>query len=142
MNGARLLGTALVFGVGAFLVFAGISVLAWRLFPYPSAADQLSQTRIWLFHVVGEKFAGLLLGCAVAYFAARSYRPTWKIGLVTGILAAVAFQLAAIAVYLVRFGFSAYTRYNALFSTMFSTITFAALFAFVAVWRDYRRAQQ
>jgi hypothetical protein len=112
MNSARLVSTAAIFGLIAFGVFCVVSLAAWHFFPYPSAADQLLRTRIWLFHVVGEKLGSLTLTCVVAFLAARAYRPSWKIGFFTGVLAAVAFQFFSIVLYLVRFGLSLAKKAN------------------------------
>jgi hypothetical protein len=140
MNTARLVRRAALLGVIAFLAFSLISALAWRLFPNPAGADQFAQTNIWFLHILAEKVAGILIGCVVAFVAARSYRPSWRVGVLSGVLAAVIFQTISIVVYLLRFGASAYSRYNALLTTMLWTIMLGALFAFFAVWKDYRGA--
>jgi len=114
MSIARLIGTAAGLGVLAFVAFWLISALGWGLFPYSAGADQFAQTRVWLVHIIAEKAAGILIGCVVAFVAARSYRPSWRIGVLSGVLAAVTFQALSIVVYLLRFGAAAYARYNAL----------------------------
>jgi hypothetical protein len=139
MNSLRLFSTAAVYGLIAFLAFCAISTLAWRLFPYPTGADQLLRTQVWLLHVTSEKIGGILLGCVIAFLAARAYRPSWKLGVLTGVLAAVVYQIFTIVLYLTRFGFHAYTTYHTFIQTMFSTVALAGLFSFVAVWRQYRR---
>jgi hypothetical protein len=139
MSVGRLLGTAASLGVVAFVVFWLVSALGWRLFPDSAGTDQFVQTRVWLVHIIAEKAAGILIGCVVAFVAARSYRPSWRIGVLSGVLAAVTFQAISIVVYLRRFGAAAYARYNALLTTMLWTIMLGALFAFLAVWKDYRR---
>jgi hypothetical protein len=139
MNSVRLFSTAGIYGFIAFLAFCAISTLAWCLFPYPTEADQLLRTRIWVLHVISEKIGGILLGCIIAFFAARAYRPSWKVGVLTGVLAAIAYQMLTIALYLIRFGFHVYAIYHTFLQTMLSTIVLAALFSFIAVWRQYRR---
>jgi hypothetical protein len=139
MRVARLIGTATGLGVIAFVAFWLVSALGWRLFPYPAGADQFAQSRVWLVHIIAEKAAGILIGCLAAFVAARLHRPSWRIGVLSGVLAAVTFQAISIVVYLVRFGGTAYARYNALLTTVLWTIMLGALFAFFAVWRDYCR---
>jgi len=70
--------------------------------------------------------------------AARSHRPTWKIGVSTAIATAVTFQLVAIAIYLLRFGVTSYRTYNDFIYTMMSAVLLAWLFGFFAVWKQYR----
>jgi hypothetical protein len=41
-------------------------------------------------HLVVEKTASILICGIVALLAARAYRPSWKSGVLTGVLAAVA----------------------------------------------------
>src|SRR6516162_11092851 len=76
----RLICVAITFGVVCFLVFWGLSVLLWRLFPEQHSTDELMQQLHWTIHVVAEKVGGLILMSLAAFLAARSHRPTWKIG--------------------------------------------------------------
>lgn len=135
----KLICVAAGFGVVCFLVFWGLSVLSWRLFPEQHPADELIRQLHWTIHVVAEKVGGLVLMCLAAFLSARSYRPTWKIGVSTAIATAVIFQLVAIAVYLLRFGLSSYRTYNDFIYTMTSAVALAWLFGFLAVWKQYRR---
>jgi hypothetical protein len=90
-------------------------------------------------HLVVEKTASILICGIVALLAARAYRPSWNSGVLTGVLAAVAFQIFAIILYLIRFGFVRYAIYHSFIRTMFETIIFGGLFSFLAVWPQYRR---
>ena len=134
----RLIRVAIAFGVMCFLVFGGLSVLSWRLFPEQHSTDELVQQLHWTIHVVAEKVGGLVLMSLAAFLAARSHRPTWKIGVSTAIATAVIFQLVAIVVYLLRFGVTSYRTYNDFLYTMTSAVMLAWLFGFFAVWRQYR----
>jgi hypothetical protein len=96
----------------------------------------------WLAHGLGEKIGSLVLVSVLAFFAARVHRPTWKMGVFTGIATAVVFQLIAVVVYLIRFGPSAYRTYNDFIYTISSTIALAWLFGFFAIWKQYRRERQ
>jgi hypothetical protein len=139
MNTLRFFSTAAVYGFAAFLLFCGIATLAWRVYPYPSGADDLVRTQIWLIHSLSEKCGATLLGCITSFLAARAYRPSWTIGVLTGILAALSFQIFSIALYLGRFGFHAYFTYHTFVRTMSSAIGLGGLFSFLAVWRQHRR---
>jgi tellurite resistance protein TehA-like permease len=140
MNGIyqRLIRVAFVYGVMCYLVFVGLSILSWRLFPEQHSDDELMQQMRWAVHVVAEKVGGLILMSVAAFMAARSHRPTWKIGVFTAIATAVIFQLVAVIVYLVRFGASSYRTYNDFLFTISSAVAFAWLFGFFAVWKQYR----
>jgi len=135
---AKLVRVALIYGVVCYLVFVGLSVLSWRVFPDHRSDDDLTQQLHWTVHVVAEKIVGLILMSFTAFFAARSYRPTWKVGVATAIAAALAFQLVAVVVYLVRFGVSSYRTYNDFIYTISSAVMLAWLFGFFAVWKQYR----
>jgi tellurite resistance protein TehA-like permease len=134
----RLIRIAIIFGVVCFLVFWGLSVLSWRLFPEQHSTDELMQQLHWTIHVLAEKVGGLVLMSLAAFLAARSNRPTWKIGVSTAIATAVVFQLVAIVIYLLRFGVTSYRTYNDFLYTMTSAVMLAWLFGFFAVWRQYR----
>jgi hypothetical protein len=135
---AKLVRVALIYGVVCYLVFVGLSVLSWRVFPDHHSDDDLTQQLHWTVHVVAEKIAGLILMSITAFLAARSCRPTWKVGVATAIAAALVFQLVAIVVYLVRFGVSSYRTYNDFFYTIWSAVMLGWLFGFLAVWKQYR----
>jgi hypothetical protein len=134
----RLIRVAITFAVVCFLVYWGLSVLSWRLFPEQHSTDELMQQWHWAIHVVAEKVGGLVLMSLAAFLAARSHRPTWKSGVSTAIATGVIFQLVAIMVYLLRFGGTSYRTYNDFIHTMMSTVALAWLFGFFAVWRQYR----
>ena len=138
----KLIRIALIFGGAGFLVFAGFSLLAWKFYPYQPSDDELTRQIRWLVHCLGEKIGSLVLVSVLAFFAARAHRPTWKMGVFTGIAAAIVFQLIAVVVYLVRFGPSVYRTYNDFIYTTSSTVELAWLFAFFAVWKQYRRERQ
>ena len=140
MNGIyqRLIRVASFYGVVCYLVFVGLSILSWRLFPEQHSDDELVQQMRWTIHVVAEKVGGLILMSLAAFMAARSLRPTWKIGVFTAIATAVIFQLVAVVVYLLRFGASSYRTYNDFVFTMSSAVALAWLFGFFAVWKQYR----
>jgi hypothetical protein len=134
----KLIRIALIFGVIGFFVFAGLSLLAWRVYPYQPSDDDLMRQLRWTARMVGEKIGGLVLLSIMAFVAARVNRPTWKIGVSTAVVTAVVYQLIAVIVYLVRFGFSSYQTYHNLLSTLFYSIALAWLFGFFAVWKQYR----
>ena len=139
MNQRRLLSTAALYGLAALLVFTAMSLLAWQLFPYPSGSTPPVRTQIWLTHLIAEKTGNILICCIVAFLAAKAYRPSWKLGVLTGVAAAIAFQIFAVVVYLMRFGFAVYATYHTFIRTMLETIIFGGLFSFVAAWPQYRR---
>src|ERR1035441_4189696 len=98
MNGIyqRLIRVAFIYGVVCYLVFVGLSILSWKLFPEQHSDDELVRQMRWTFHVVAEKVGGLILMSLAAFMAARSHRPTWKIGVFTAIATAVISQLVAV----------------------------------------------
>jgi putative Mn2+ efflux pump MntP len=140
MNTSRFFGVVAMFGIGAYFVFIGISAVAWWIFPYPSGADDAALIHIWLYHALAEKIVNMAMTCAIAFMAANQFRPSWKIGLLTGVLSSIVFQVASIVNYIVRFGVDEYIKNNNLLSTMLFTIGLSVLFAFFAVWKDYRSA--
>jgi hypothetical protein len=89
-----------------------------------------------------EKIAGLVLLSIIVFFAARANRPTWKTGLLTAVATSVIFQLIAVAVYLVRFGLSAYKTYNDFIWTMLWTVGIGYCFGYLAVRKQYLQAKQ
>ena len=138
----RLNPTVSVYSVGGYLVFAGLSFLSWRLFPEQHSGDELGREIRWMVHAVAEKIGGLILMCLAAFWAARSHRPTWKIGIFTAIATAVLFQLVAVFVYLLRFGASSYRTYHDFIYTMTSAVALAWLCGFFAVWKQYRHERR
>ena len=138
----RLSAVALVTATVAFVLFAAGSVAAWRLFPYPAGADDLQRQMIWMWHTAGEKLGQCVLVAVLAFVAARLHRPSWKIGIVTGVLAVVIFQFISIGVYVGRFGLEAYQTYNTFWGTLQFNVPVALLFGFFAVWGQYRRERQ
>src|ERR1039458_8403576 len=82
----KLIRIALIFGVIGFFVFAGLSLLAWRVYPYQPSDDDLMRQIRWTAHMVGEKIGGLVLLSIMAFVAARVNRPTWKIGVSTAVV--------------------------------------------------------
>ena len=106
-NNAKLIRVALLYGGVCFLVSWGVSVLGWRLFPDQPKDDD------------------------------EGDHPTWKWGVVTGMAAAVAYQLIAVLVYVVRFGLAAYQQYNRFLYTMLCTALLAWLFGYLAVRRQH-----
>ena len=135
----RLAIVAIVTGTSAFAVFVICSLMAWHIFPYPECADKLQRQMVWLNHVVGEKIGQCVLFAVVGFVAARLHRPSWKLGIVTAILAVLVFHFISVAVYIVRFGFGAYRIYNTFWGTLQVNIPIALSFGFFAVWRQYRR---
>ena len=138
----KLICVAAAYGVVGFLVFWGLSVLSWRLFPEQHPADELIRQLHWTIHVAAEKVGGLVLMCLAAFLAARSHRPTWKVGVSTAIATAVIFQLVAIVIYLLRFGMTSYRTYNDFIYTMTSAVALAWLFGFFAVWKQHRHEKR
>ena len=136
---AKLVRVALFYGAVCFFVLWGLSMFAWWLFPNQPKDDELMGQIRWGSHVVGEKIVGLLLLSVTAFFASRTHHPTWKWGVATGISAAVAYQLIAALVYVVRFGVAAYQQVSDFGYTMLWTAFLASLFAHLAVRRQYSR---
>ena len=134
---AKLIRVALLYGGICFLVSWGVSVLGWRLFPDQPKDDELTIRLHWVIHMASDKVIGLLLLSVTAFLASRAYHPTWKWGVATGMAAAVAYQLIAVLVYVVRFGLAAYQQYNRFFYTMLCTALLAWLFGYLAVRRQY-----
>src|SRR5258706_596929 len=134
---AKLIRVALFYGSACFVVHWGLSVVGWWLFPNQPGDDELMRQMRRAGHMFGEKILGLVLLSVGAFLASRAHRPTWELGVVTGIAAAVAYQLIAVIVYLVRFGVSAYEAYNDLVWTMLWTAGLAWLFGYLAVRRQY-----
>ena len=112
-------------------------MLGWRLFPDQPKDDELTIRLHWVIHMASDKVIGLLLLSVTAFLASRAYHPTWKWGVATGMAAAVAYQLIAVLVYVVRFGLAAYQQYNRFFYTMLCTALLAWLFGYLAVRRQY-----
>jgi ACR3 family arsenite efflux pump ArsB len=134
----KLVRVALIYGVACYLVFVGLSVLSGRFFPDHRSDDDLTQQLHWIVRVVAEKIAGLILMSFTAFFAARSCRTTWKVGVATAIAAALVFQLVTIAVYIVRFGVASYRTFNDFIYTISTAVMLAWLFGLFAVWKQYR----
>jgi len=134
---AKLIGVALLYGGGCFLAQWGLSVLGWRLFPGQPGDDELIQQMRWASHVVVEKILGLVLLCVAAFLAGRSHRPSWKLGILTAIATAVAYQFIAVVVYFLRFGSAAYQEYHDLVWTMLWTVGLAWFFGYLAVRKQY-----
>jgi hypothetical protein len=134
---AKLIRVALLSGIVCFLVHWGLSVVGWWLFPDQPGDDELIRQMRWAGHTVGEKILGLALLSITAFLASRAHRPTWRLGVATGIAAAVAYQLIAVLVYFVRFGVSAYQEYHDFIWTMLWTAGLAWLFGYLAVRRQY-----
>jgi hypothetical protein len=141
MNSQYLRFSAVALGSAAvaFGLFALGSLLAWRIFPYPAGADDLQRQVVSGWHLLGEKSAQFFILAALGFVAATLHHPTWRAGIVTALLAGLLFQAIAIFVYVVRFGFHAYRTYHAFWDTLLSTLAFAGLFGFFAVYQQYRR---
>jgi len=139
MKPLRVAGFAALYAAAALLVFESVSWLAWQIFPLPSGSDQLARTTAWFIHLAIGKSASMTVCVIVAFVAARARWPSWKGGLLTGVLAAVTFQMFAMLFYVGRFGFAQYARYHSFVRTMFETIIFGSVFSFLAVWPQYRR---
>lgn len=136
---AKLIRVALLYGAVCFLLQWGVSVLGWRLFPDLPKDSDLTSYWHWTIHMTTDKLVGVPLFCVAALLASRAHHPTWKWGVATGIAAAVADQLIAVLVYIVRFGGAAYQQYNDFFYTMLWAVLLGLLFGFLAVWRQYFR---
>jgi magnesium-transporting ATPase (P-type) len=132
----------LIYGGVGYLFFDILSLIGWRLFPYDSTNDELLKQMRWTIHVVIEKIVGLILLSITAFFAARANRPTWKIGLFSAVATAIFFQLIAVIVYLVRFGFSSYETYNDFIYTMLWSIGLGYSFGYLAVRKQYLREKR
>jgi hypothetical protein len=87
----------------------------------------------WFGHIMGEKIAGLILLSITAFLASKTHHPSGKWGVVTGIAAAVTFQLIAALVYVLQFGVALYRQNNAFFYTMWWTVLLAWGFGYLAV---------
>jgi hypothetical protein len=139
---AKFVRVALLYGSVCFLVFWGLSLVGWWLFPNHSKDDEVMRQMRWLGHTVGEKIAGLVLLSVSAFLASRAHHPTGKWGVGTGIAAALAFQLIAVIGYVVQFGVAAYREYNAFFYTMWWTVLLAWVFGYLAVRRQCLHEKQ
>ena len=135
----KLIRVALICGVLCYLIFIVGSTLAWELFPDRHSDDSFTQQVKWSVHILAEKVGGVILMSLAAFFAARSHRPTWKVGVNTAIATSVIFQSISTIVYLLRFGLSAYLAYNDFIYTITSAVALGWLFGFLAVWKQYRR---
>jgi hypothetical protein len=133
----KLVRVALIHGSVCFLVFWGLSIVGWRLFPDHSKDDEVMRQMHWLGHGVGEKITGLVLLSVTAFLASGAHHPTGKWGVATGIAAALAFQVIAVLVYVVQFGLTAYRGNNAFLYTMLWTVMLAWAFGYFAVRRQY-----
>ena len=133
---AKSVKIALVYGGVCFLVFWGLSLVGWQLFPSGKNDDEFVRQTHRLGHIVGEKIAGLVLLSITAFFASRAHHPTAKWGIVTGIAAAVTFEIIAGVVYTVQFGATAYREYCGLFYTLFWTLWLGWISAHFAVRRQ------
>jgi hypothetical protein len=134
---AQLVRVALVYGGLCFLVWWAFGSLAlWLFFPVKTADDEFIRLMRWGGHVVGEKIVGLILLSVTAFLASRAHHPTWKWGVATGIAAAVAYEVVAMLVYIMRFGMSSFGEYNDFFYIMSSTVSLAWLFGYLAVRRQ------
>ncbi len=136
---AKLIRIALLYGGVCFLVHWGISVLGWRLFPDQPKDSDLNSYMQWTIHMVSDKLVALPLIAVAAFLASRAHHPTWKWGVATGIATAVASQIIAVLVYIVRFGVAAYQQYNNFFNTMLWAAMLGWLFAHLAVRKQYLR---
>jgi len=87
----KLIRVALIYGVLCYLIFIVGSTLAWVLFPERHSDDNFTQQVKWGVHIIAEKVGGLILMSLAAFFAARSHRPTWKVGVNTAIATSVIF---------------------------------------------------
>jgi hypothetical protein len=130
---------AFAYAFTAFCIWFAFSLFGWRILPYRDAAETPVNQIIWAAHAVFEKVGSLIITCIISVLAARTYRPTWKIGILTALITALLFQFIAIAVYIVRWGFVLYWTYNRFFSTLFYTVAIGYLCGFVALWGQYRR---
>jgi hypothetical protein len=139
MKALRIVSVTALCAAAALLVFEGVSWLAWQIFPFPFRSDQLAQTSVWFIHLGAEKGASMLICVVVAFVAAKAHWSSWKTGLLTGLLAALTFQVFAALLYVARFGFAYYARYHGFVRTMFETALFGGVFSFLAVWPQYRR---
>ena len=140
-NYTRIVRVSVIYGAVAFVIFCFGSLLAWKLFPYPVGGDDLAKQMTWTWHVLGEKIGSAILNCLVAFFAARTYRPTWKIGVTTAVVSAIMFQFISITVYCLRFGFHIYSTYHTFQGTVVNTVTLSFMFGFFAVWKQYISAK-
>ena len=138
----RLTIVAALTGGISFAVFAGCSLAAWRIFPYPESAGEIQRQMVWLGHVIGEKLGQCVLVAVLAFIAARLHHPSWKIGVVTAVVSVLVFQFISIAVYVTRFGFEAYRTFNTFWGTLQFNIPVAFLFGFLAVLGQYRRERK
>ena len=134
---AKSIRVALLYGGVCFFVSWGLSVVGWWLFPDQTKDDELMRQLHWSAHMVVEKIVGLFLVCITAFLAGRSYHPTWRWGVVTALAAAVACQLIAVLVYVMRFGVVAYQQYNNFILTIFWTGLLAWFFGYLAVRKQY-----
>jgi magnesium-transporting ATPase (P-type) len=136
---AKLACVAIIYSVVCYLIFWGLCALSWRFFPEKNPDDQLMQQMHWTIHIVAEKIGGLVLMSFAAFLAARSHRPTWKIGIFTAIATAVIFQFIGITIYLLQFGMSEYQKYNDLVYTIVWAVLLGWFFGYLAVWKQHRR---
>lgn len=134
---AKLIRVALLYGSLCLLAHWGLSILMWRLFPDRPGGDELTQQIRWAGHTVTDKVLGLVLLSVTAFFASRSHHPSWRLGVATGIAAAMAYQLTAVLVYVLRFGSSAYQEYHDFVWTILWTVGQGWFFGYVAVRRQY-----
>lgn len=138
VNYIRMVRISVIYGAAAFVIFCFGSLLAWKLFPYPVGEDNLAKQMTWTSHILGEKIGSMILTCLLAFFAARAYRPTWRIGVITAVASAVMFQFISISVYWLRFGFDVYRIYHTFQDTAICTLALSFAFGFFAVWEQYR----
>ena len=141
----KLICISIILGIIGFIVFAGSSLLAWKVYPYQPSDDDLMRQIRWGAHMIGEKIGNLIILSIMAYVAARVNRPTWRVGVSTAVVTAIVYVLIGVIVYLARFGFNAYQTYHTAYqiyhsflSTLFCSIALAWIFGFFAVWKQYR----
>ncbi|MBI1176187.1 hypothetical protein GC207_01970 [bacterium] len=138
----KLLRVALAHGLTAFCFWYGISWLWWKIWPFQRMGQTHISDIIWATHAIFEKEGGLILMGISSILAARTYRPTWKIGVAAGLVTALLFQSLCISVYILGWGYAAYFQYNRFYSTLFYTVAIGFLSGFGAVWKDYRQVSK
>jgi hypothetical protein len=114
----------------------GLGFHDWSLIPDKPFAYEIMRQLRWLGQIVTEKIVGLVLLSITAFFASRTYHPTWKWGLATGVTVAVAYQIIAALVYILRFGMEVFKEYNNFFLSISVTVWRAWLFGYLAIRRQ------
>jgi uncharacterized membrane protein len=88
-------------------------------------------------YLVRERFALHALTAIVALLAALTYRPTWRIGLISAVVGALMFRLTDLWVY--SHLSSRWEQYrDGVFVTILTTVLIGVAFGFLAVCRQLR----